>query len=126
SILRKRYELLGLKDIYLDYAGRKSPADPIHARLFQINVGDGVQLKLIGEKLHICNDAGATLAVLAGKACEQWAPRLDLVRQVNVLALVERRKDESQNPDFQTMLKSEKWDVPIVEVVFSSEVSSFL
>jgi len=119
AILRKRYDLLGLKDMFLDYAGRKSPDDPIHGHLSQINVGDCVYLKLTGEKLHFCNDTGETLAVLAGKAYEKWVPCLDLIQQVNVAAIVERRKDDTQDPDYQKLLKSEKWDVPIVEVVFS-------
>ncbi len=37
--------------------------------------------------------------------------------------MVERRAEDSQDPDFKKLLKSEQWEVPIVEVIYSGIIS---
>ena len=120
SVLQRRYELLGLKDVYLDYAGRMFSSDDIHQRLSQIGIGDVVQLMSKKEKLMLCNGVGKPIAALAKGASEKLADRLGSIEKITVQAMVERRIEDSKDPDFRKLLKVENWEVPVVEVVYSS------
>ncbi|MBN1956932.1 MAG: ATP-binding domain-containing protein [Desulfuromonadales bacterium] len=119
SVLQRRYELLGLKDVYLDYAGRKVSSDNVHQCLLQVGVGDAVKLVPKEEKLMLCNEAGRPIAVLAKGVSDKLADRLGDIEKVTVQAMVERRMDDSKDPDFRKLLKAESWEVPVVEVVYS-------
>ena len=45
---------------------------------------------------------------------------LPQIENVKVLAMIRRRVDDSKDPGFQKLLKADKWEVPVLEVVYSS------
>ncbi|WP_020677321.1 RecQ family ATP-dependent DNA helicase [Geopsychrobacter electrodiphilus] len=119
AILRRRYEIVGLRDVYLDYAGRLSESDAVHQHLTNIGVDSLVQLKAKGEKLEVCTQSGHPIAMLSKGASERWTKNLNLVESLKVIAMVERRADDSQDLDYKKLLKVDRWDVPVLEVVWA-------
>lgn len=51
---------------------------------------------------------------------KKWTDAQDQIESIKVLAMVERRTDDSKNPDFKNLLQVESWEVPVLEVVWSS------
>lgn len=120
AVLQRRYDIIGLKDVFLDYAGRITASSPVHQFLEQTMVGDLVQFKNAGDRLEVCNQAGQPIAILSKTAKEKWTGAQDQIESIKVLAMVERRTDDSKNPDFKNLLQVESWEVPVLEVVWSS------
>jgi len=118
SILKRHYEIVGLRDVYLDYAGRMKSSNSVQTYLKRTKVGDLLQLKQSGEKLEMCDSAGSPIAILSRGAWEKWSASLDNIESIKVIAMIERRNDDSQDPDFKKLLKAEKWEIPVVEVVY--------
>lgn len=119
-VLQRRYDIIGLKDLYLDFAGRMTPSSTVHQHLGQVNVGDAVYFKAAGEKLEVCNASGHPIAVLSKSAKDRLAGINDQVESIKVLAMVERRADDAKEPDFKKLLKVDRWEVPVLEVVRSA------
>ena len=116
EVLQRRYEILGLKDLFLDYAGRLPDQSPVHSHLQKLNVGDVLTLRFAGAKIEVVNAAGCSLAMLSRQAEERWRHRLDGVECVNVLAVIERRAEDVQDETFRKLLRVRHWEVPVVEV----------
>ncbi len=118
-VLQRRYDIIGLKDLYLDFAGRMAPSSTVHQHLGQVNVGDPVYFEAAGEKLVVCNASGHPIAALSRSAKDRLAGVSDQVESVKVLAMVERRAEDSKEPNFKKLLKVDLWEVPILEVVWA-------
>lgn len=119
SVLKQRYDIIGMKDIFLDFAGRIGESNSVHQQLKKLKVGDSVQLKNSGEKLEICNPDGYPVAVLSKMARDKWVLVKDQIESINVMAMIERRIDDSKEPDYKKLLKVDSWELPVLEVVWS-------
>ncbi|MCF6239660.1 MAG: RecQ family ATP-dependent DNA helicase, partial [Candidatus Marinimicrobia bacterium] len=119
SVLQRRYDIIGLRDVYLDYAGRMTSSKTVHHQLGKIEVGDLVQLKSSGSKLEVCNSAGHPVAVLSKEAKDRWSSSLQNIESIKVIAMIERRADDSKDSDYSKLLKVDCWEVPVLEVVWS-------
>lgn len=111
-----RTERLGPGQLFLDYAGRRAPEDPIHARLHGLRVGDLVSLRPSGAWLQVVHADGTVIAALSGNARAIWTPRLAAVRAVRVASLLQRTSEQSA-PAYRARLCVERWVVPLLEVV---------
>jgi ATP-dependent DNA helicase RecQ len=120
SVLQRRYDIVGLKDVYLDFAGRMNPSSPVHQHLERTIVGDLVQFKGAGEKLEVCNSAGYPIAALSKSAKDKWAAVHERIEGIKVLAMVARRAEDSKALDYKKLLKVDSWEVPVMEVVWSA------
>ena len=118
SILQRRYEILGLKDLFLDYAGRLAAAHTVHNHLGRLQTGDVLSLREAGAKIELLNQSGAPVAMLSKQAEERWRSLLGRVECLKVLALIERRVEDDREESFRKMLKAERWEVPVAEVVY--------
>jgi ATP-dependent DNA helicase RecQ len=94
AVVRRRYQLLGLGDLHLSSLRPRS-------------VKDGVWL---------VDEAGGVVAALSREAARGWAQRLAGVESIRVLALVERRAEDSEEA-FRSRYRCERWEVPLVEAV---------
>jgi len=117
-VLRRRYEMIGLKDLYLDYAGRLSANQPVHRHLTKISTGDNVALELKGDRIQVLDSAGNVIARLASDTSNRLRGFLDKIEEARVLAMVERKQDDSTDPDYRQLLKADAWEVPVLEVVW--------
>ena len=114
--LDKKYELLSLNEIYLDYAGRFPQSDPIHTRLAALTAGQCVCFCRNGSKIEIRDDSGRCVSRLSSEGVDRWRNRLDQIIEVRVLAMLRRSPDD---PDerFQEMIRADSWELPVLEVV---------
>jgi ATP-dependent DNA helicase RecQ len=114
----KQYEVLGLNDVYLSYAGMFPQIHPIHLHLSQMKAGDRVSLAIDNPSIKICNQEGYCVGKLSQGASAKWKERLAKVTEVRVVAMVKRDNlDEAET--YRDRIKAEEWEVPVLEVVFA-------
>lgn len=77
-----------------------------------------LRLRADGAKIELVNRFGSPVAMLSGKAEECWRPLLGQVEGLRVLALIERRLEDDREECYRKLLKTEQWEVPVVEVVY--------
>ena len=61
------YHLLGMEDLYLDFAGRKTEHHPTRQALRALHAGSRVGIKRHGEQVELVNEQGVVLARLSKK-----------------------------------------------------------
>jgi ATP-dependent DNA helicase RecQ len=118
EVLRRRYEIIGMKGIFLDYAGACDEVHPVHRHLHGIGAGSTLHLKPADEKIEVCDESGYPLTVLSKECRDKWSSRLQQVEALKVVAIVERRADDTKEPGFRQRLKTDVWEIPIVEVSY--------
>ncbi len=117
EVLDRRYEMLGMADFYLDWAGRAVADDPLHRRISSVAPGTELIFRAGGKHLDLHLRRGGPVARLSKAACERWTPVLDRVREVRVLALIQRWAGDG-DPEYGSLLKTDSWEVPVAEVVY--------
>ena len=112
------YEVLGLEDINLGYAGCFGESHAIHAALAALQPGDTLSLRLQPRGgLGLCDVSGTCVARLSRKAETSWSDRTASIREARVLALVRRRGDQDDDLQRRERYVASEWEIPIVEVV---------
>jgi len=117
EVLTRRADLLGMSDLYLDFAGRRAEDHPIHARLARLGFSDHLTLAERNGGLDLVDTDGFSVARLSRQAAEIWRPRLARVEGVRVVAMVRRLGSDCQD-DFRRSLRADRWEVPLGEVVW--------
>jgi hypothetical protein len=118
EVLARRFALLGLGDLFLDFAGRRPESDPIHARLARLRPGDLLTAQAREGWIELLDATAGPVAALSQGGREAWAAALGVSgqpEQIRVVALVERRAADSK-PEFQSSLRCQSWLVPVVEL----------
>ena len=113
----KQYEVLGLNDVFLDYAGGFPQGHSVHAHLSQIQAGEKIFLATENPAIKICDKEGFCVGKLSNSASSRWKERLGQISEVRVIAMVERDRMDPQE-GFRDRIKAEKWEVPVLEVVY--------
>ena len=110
-----------MDQIYLDYAGTFRNLHSIHHLLNKVEPGQSVTLCKNNSRLEIHNENGNCLARLSNEGFNRWSNRLDTILDIKVIAMLQRNQDD---PDehFQRRIKAEKWELPILEVIYSSSL----
>jgi ATP-dependent DNA helicase RecQ len=119
SNVNRTYEILGLDDIYLDYAGNYPQTHSIHGQLAKLETGQCVSFCRKNERIEIQNDKGTCLARLSKQGVEKCMNRLDQILEVRVLAMLQRNRDDPDE-DFQKTIRADNWELPVLEVVCSA------
>jgi ATP-dependent DNA helicase RecQ len=116
AVLERRFALLGLGDLFLDFAGRRPAGDPLHARLERLRPGDLLTARATPEGwIELWDTAAPPVAVAAlSQYGRETLEAADAVEEVRVVAVVERRAADSQ-PEYQASLRCDRWLVPVVE-----------
>jgi ATP-dependent DNA helicase RecQ len=112
----KTYELLGLNEIYLDYAGRFPQSHPIHGRLAGLSAGQRVFFCRNNATIEVQDRAGSCLARLSSEGADKWRKRLANILEVRVAAVLRRSRDDPDE-NFQKKIKADNWELPVLEVV---------
>ena len=121
--MRKHYALLGMKDLYLDFAGAKKEQHPARLALGELTTGDALSLELRNEHLELINDAGVSVARLSKSAKQKWLKSLEKILEIRVIALVRRNKDAISDEIFREKCFGEMWEVPLVEMTLSASAN---
>ena len=114
---RRSYHLLGMEDLFLDFAGIKEEQHPSRLALQKCKAGERVVIQERNSHLELVDNDGVAIARLSKKAQGEWADRLDSIRDALIVAFVRRYRDDIEDKKFQTACYGQSWEVPIVEVV---------
>ncbi len=117
ELLSRRYGALTLSELFLSYAGNLPSASPVHRALATLQPGSRLQTQEHGGRIYLCDEGGARVARLSSEGEARWRHRLDRILSLQVVAMVERRRDDS-GKKFLPYLQVERWEVPLVEVVY--------
>jgi ATP-dependent DNA helicase RecQ len=108
------YTILGLKDIDLGYAGRKSPENPIHDALTALEPGSPLAL-CRQENRFLLLSANRRVAALSKAASTHWADRTENIISIQVVAMI-RRSAGDGDPAYKPLYRTDQWEVPLVEI----------
>ncbi len=107
-------ERIGLGNLFIDWAGRLPPTDPVHRRLEARRSGDEVRLQRSSSGIAIEAEDGP-IAMLSRPACARWLNRLDRVISVTIVEVVSRQGGQSAS-QWRSRLQCHRWKVPVVDV----------
>jgi ATP-dependent DNA helicase RecQ len=113
STLARQYRMLSPAEVDLGYAGRLAPEHPAHAALARLTPGEGLTLRLQGERREFVDEAGTVVGRLS-RGCV-LDPALRCVG-VRVSAVLVRRRDDVPL-HYQDVLRSERWEWVLPELV---------
>ena len=112
-----RYTMLGMKGLYIDFAGKKPEEHRIHSSLARLQTGDPVTLERdkAGQVLVLDRER-VQVARLSKSAAGGWPQRqLQQVDEVRVLGMVTRGLDDPA-PEFRDGIAVPAWEFPVLEV----------
>ncbi len=121
-VLRRRYDIFGMEDMFLDFAGRKHAGDTVHKHLAGLSPGSLLGATLKGDYVELHDEKGVSVARLSQTALKTWHGRLGCIERITVLAMVQRRAEDS-GEEYRARCQCEQWEVPVAEVVYH-EVNS--
>ena len=113
-----RYTVLGMKDLYIDFAGKKPKGHKINLSLARLQAGDPVRLQRNkAGQVVVLDRERVQVARLSKSTVFDWPEsRLQQVREVRVLGMVSRKLDDCA-PQYQDRMAVSHWELPILEVL---------
>ena len=117
QLTNTRYTMLGKKDIYIDFAGKKPEGHRIHRSLARLQAGDTVTLER-GEagQVLVLDREHVQVARLSKSTADNWPQRqLQQIDEVRVLGMVARELDDPA-PEFREGIAVTAWEFPVLEV----------
>jgi ATP-dependent DNA helicase RecQ len=111
-----QYTLLGMEDLFLDFAGIKIARHPVRRALQKLQAGDRLRLEKRNDYIELVNSEGISVARLSRTAQGNWQGRVDSIREVRVVAMVRRYKEDISDKPFSNSCHGEIWEVPVVEL----------
>jgi ATP-dependent DNA helicase RecQ len=114
----KRYELIGMRDVYLDFAGCFHEGHSIHSRLACLEAGKNAVFHRNHSGIEIHDMNGCCVGKLSKEGANKWSGRLDQICEVRIVALLKRDRDDPSD-DFQDRIKIDQWEFPVLEAVYT-------
>lgn len=108
---------LGPRSYFLDWAGRRSPSDGVHAKLASLRPGAPMRLKAERGFCFVADHEDHPVAALAASAREEWIPRLARIRDVRIREMLPRSRDQS-GITYRSQLLVDRWTVPLVDITW--------
>ena len=117
--LQRRYVRATLQDVDLGFVGRHSARHKVHHAIAALATGAPLKVRIReGKRWQLLNETGT---VVVGRLSSSFKPPQGMrVRSASVLALVGRRRDESE-PEFRKLEKCDSWEVVVPEMVFEPD-----
>lgn len=111
----RNYHIIGLKDIYLSYAGTYPHNHLIHRHLHRLNAGDPLRLIATGSHVEVHNTNGIEIARLSREGSRTWAEKVYGIEEARVLAILQWHADDSPD-EYRRYAKVACWELPLIEV----------
>lgn len=112
----RHYHILGMKELYLGYAGNFHDGHNIHAALRECRVGDRLNPVVRDGHIYLENSEQTPLARLSRAARDVWLSRAGLVQKVRVLAMVRWGKADMSDITYVRQCRCEVWEIPVCEL----------
>ncbi|MEE4240761.1 MAG: RecQ family ATP-dependent DNA helicase [Desulfopila sp.] len=116
---KKRYHILGMKDLYLGYAGSYHSDHIIHTALKNCRAGGWLKPVVRDDHIYLVNSEGTTVARFSKAARDVWLSKVDSIEKVTVLAMVRRGIDDITDKNYTEHCKCESWEIPVCELVMN-------
>ncbi|MBU0944463.1 MAG: RecQ family ATP-dependent DNA helicase [Proteobacteria bacterium] len=116
--LLPHYALLGMKELFIDFAGVKGESHPTYQAIKELTTGDQLTANQENNSLQLLNHAGTPVACLSKNAQSKWQHRLNTIKEIKVIALARRYRGDIKDKEFQQRCQSDSWEVPIVELSY--------
>ena len=120
DILNRRYDVWGLEDLFLDYAGRRPESDQLHRHLARLKPGDLLFAVQKENSIVVHEEKGHPVVQLSKAAVEKWRARLPFIERITVLAMVGRYAGDSGD-DYRDRCTCPQWEIPLAEVIFHEQ-----
>lgn len=111
--LDQRFQLMGLADVDLGFAGRQPPQAPVHTALRQLRPGDALHWRSEPDGRIVLLDAQGTAV---GRTAKRFTTSL-AIAQIEVSAVVVRFVEDSKDPQFNLHLRNARWEVVLPRLV---------
>ena len=112
--LTRHYRRLGLRDVFLSFAGYRQSSHPVHRAIAALSPGDRLQVRKHTDRWHLLDSNGTQVGTLA---VNYTPPATMRCAYAKVLAIATWDR-ESSHPDYQPNLQCNKWEVVLPELVF--------
>jgi ATP-dependent DNA helicase RecQ len=109
--------IIGMKDLYISYAGRFPENHMIHQYLCDLQTGEKVKLENKNNRIFIVNGKNKIIAALSQKGCEKWQYKIKGIISAKILGIIKREPDNPDQKEFDKNLKTSSWELPIIEVL---------
>ena len=111
------YTVLGMQDLFIDFAGGKPKGHRVHSSLAHMQAGDSVTLKRKQSgQVVVLDGEGVQVGRLSKNTAESWQkPELQQVDEVRVLGMVSRELEDSKL-EYRDQIAVPDWELPLLEV----------
>jgi ATP-dependent DNA helicase RecQ len=113
------YTLLGMKDLYIDYAGTLSEQHRERKAIAELQAEDLVELRAEGDHIFLVHRE-ERVGRLSKSAAARWRPFLYRVTEIRVVAMARRYRTDIDDAAFQRRCHGEQWEFPLVELRWSA------
>ncbi|MCP4750426.1 MAG: ATP-dependent helicase [Proteobacteria bacterium] len=111
------YELIGLRDLFLGFPRGYADGSDIHRHLARLRRGDFVSFKVSGSEIFVLNPDQNVVAKLSKSACIQWREKIPRIKKASVFAIIKRYREDEEK-EYRHFIKTESWELPLIEVVW--------
>jgi ATP-dependent DNA helicase RecQ len=116
-LIHDRFEVLGLRDFDLSYAGRLGASHPIHQQLSAMEAGTELNMEKVNNHL-VLKYRHVTVARLSKTANQQWLTKINQIKSIKVLAMIKRYRDDN-GKEYQIHCLVDQWELPFVEIRYT-------
>jgi len=110
------YVLLGLDDVFLDYAGQKESKHPIHTALTSLQPGSKLTIRQNGRHPTLVTPERVNVAQLSSKASETWGEKISKIQDIRVVCMIVRQRSDCKEAEYQSRLRVDQWEIPVCEI----------
>ena len=115
--LAHRYQQLGLRDVFLSFAGYRPSGHQVHGAIAALSPGDPLQVRAGARRWELLDRNGTVVGQLAGNF---EAPAGTRCTSARVLAIATWRREYSE-PQYQNGLHCDTWEVVVPDLVFEPD-----
>ncbi|GAA0570884.1 RecQ family ATP-dependent DNA helicase [Caenispirillum bisanense] len=116
AAINRQVALIGLEELFLDWAGRQPAGAPAHTALRALCPGAPLVLVWTGSGNGELRDStGTAIACLSAKGDAVWRARAGRLDSITLHAVVTRTVADS-GEDWRARLRCDRWEVPVAEV----------
>ena len=115
--LSRRYRRLGLRDVFLSYAGYQGTNNPVHRAIARLSAGDILQVRAETNRWELVDRQGTMVGQLAGDF-EGPAGMRCAFALVSAIVGWDRQYSD---PQYQQRLSCDSWEVVVPELVFEPD-----
>ena len=114
EILKRQYNIIGMDDVFITYAGLRDQKTRLHKELDKLKAGDSLQMKEEGGVILLVTSKGFPLISLSKSGVQKWKNRLNSIINIKIKAIIIRNNEDAI--DFKMEPRVDQWKIPICEV----------